>query len=426
MAENLPKRQTPNDAKWLSLAQRLHRREGVSDISNELDFKDVIDKAVRDALEQVKWAMSQFQRGCTNKINGLRAECWAPDVEEMFKLPGGRERNREILQPNHTYYVHTNQQALTFWLEDATKSDGECIEVKDVDGNGATNNIVIKTLKGQKIDGASSFTISASYGSAIFRSNGQQWYSIARKNSADAAGTVTNTGTLTNDRVIVGTGGVDVEASTLSFASGVLEDTASNDIVVKAKAGQASTFGRVAAADGTTIAGTVVRLGESGATITNTGTTVMSQPTVGTVVHETISTATNSDPRSRNRQARTTTTGITPVTLHTFSLADAGTYCIEVRVLARATTSGVGVAVGDAAAYKLFAVFRNVGGTVTQVGTTDKVAKEDTSMAGADAAFAISGTNVTLDVTGITDTFAQDEDVAWHMTKGELDGPLES
>lgn len=185
MAENLYKRQTAGDAKWLSALARLNRRGGHGDISNEV----VIGDDWKEAIAKLLWALSQLQRGCQNPVLGLRAQCWAPEIGETFSglnpLIPSNETN-ELLKPNHTYYVRTRRgTAITLWLPDATDSDGEVIEVKDADGSADTKNITIKTTKGQTIDGASTFTISASYGSAQLRSNGQQWYTVARTNASE-------------------------------------------------------------------------------------------------------------------------------------------------------------------------------------------------------------------------------------------------
>lgn len=187
MAENLPKRQIAGDAKWLSTIARLNRRGGHGDISNEI----VIGDDWREAVAKILWALSQLQRGCQNPVLGLRAQCWAPEIGETFSglnpLIPSNETN-ELLKPNHTYYVRTRRStAVTLWLPDATDSDGEVIEVKDVDGSADTKNITVKTTKGQTIDGASSLTISLSYGSVQIRSNGQQWYTVARKNASDGS-----------------------------------------------------------------------------------------------------------------------------------------------------------------------------------------------------------------------------------------------
>lgn len=91
-------------------------------------------------------------------------------------------RSKSLLHVNVTYYVRTRKgTAITLWLPDATESDGEPIEVKDADGQASVDvSITIKTVRGQTIDGASSYMITVAYGSVIFRSNGQQWYSLSR------------------------------------------------------------------------------------------------------------------------------------------------------------------------------------------------------------------------------------------------------
>lgn len=354
MADNLPKRQIPGDAKWLSAAARLSRREGHGNISDELNFKDVIDKAIRDALEQIKWGMSQLQRGCTNKIIGLRADCWAPEPRETFgglSQPVKKENDElELLKPNRTYYVRTNKPtAITLWLPDATKSDGEPVEVKDADGAGSTRNITIRTLRGQTIDGASTFTITSDYGSAMFRSNGQQWYTVARKNTADASGDVTASGTLTADKLVAGNGGTSVKVTAITRdASENL--TGIGTISTKAHTLTHATLG--------TTNFSVVQTG--GATVNRVGNRV--QTTDGTVT-----------------------------TLHTFDLSAVGTHYISVRVAAARTDQQ------REHTFMYEAGYNNQAGTVTLIGA----AHINSNQGDYSVAMTISGTSLLVEVTGI-------------------------
>jgi|AACY02.16.fsa_nt_gi hypothetical protein len=81
------------------------------------------------------------------------------------------------------------------------------------------------------------------------------------------------------------------------------------------------------------------------------------------------------------------------------------TYTLLTTVAARRTGGSAGSA-GDSAGYELFGAFKNVGGTLSQVGTTTIVAKEDQAAWAAD--FAVSGTDIQVSVTG-----AADNDVSW-------------
>lgn len=70
---------------------------------------------------------------------------------------------------------------------------------------------------------------------------------------------------------------------------------------------------------------------------------------------------------------------------------------------------GFGVTNSLAYGAKLFGVFKRTGGTVTQVSTTDKVEKTDFSKATSD--FVISGSNISVQVTGEAST-----DIDWNMS----------
>lgn len=93
------------------------------------------------------------------------------------------------------------------------------------------------------------------------------------------------------------------------------------------------------------------------------------------------------------------TTDATPTTLATVATTTGKTYSVEAVVTARCT-GGAGGNSGKGAGYRLFATFRNVSGTVTQIGSTDKVAQEDAAVSGWDADFTISSTNILVGVTG--------------------------
>lgn len=138
--------------------------------------------------------------------------------------------------------------------------------------------------------------------------------------------------------------------------------------------------------------------------------------------------ATNDNPRTRVYQARTTSTNENEVTLHTFSMATAGTYRIRATIMGRATVGGTGssVTTGDSVGYEVDATFKNVGGTVTQVGSTTKDVYEDASMGAADCRFQISGTNVTLDVSGVGGGGDTDDEYVWHMPWSRFAGPMAS
>jgi hypothetical protein len=88
------------------------------------------------------------------------------------------------------------------------------------------------------------------------------------------------------------------------------------------------------------------------------------------------------------KKTKNTTTN-TPTGILNVSLG-LGITSIKVRIVALSTTNGYGA--------EMFGVFKNIGGTVTQVSTTDLLEKSDFSTATID--FNISGTTVTVRVIG--------------------------
>lgn len=137
-----------------------------------------------------------------------------------------------------------------------------------------------------------------------------------------------------------------------------------------------------------------------------------------------VSTETTGDnPRTRVFQARAASTNDTSATLCTFSLSTVGTYRIRATVMGRRTASTGGGSIGDSAGYELDATFKNVGGTVTQVGSTTQDAHEDASMASGDASFSISGTDVLLRVAGPAPSEG-DDTFLWHMPWSRFGGPM--
>lgn len=136
------------------------------------------------------------------------------------------------------------------------------------------------------------------------------------------------------------------------------------------------------------------------------------QATLGDPVFQLSSTSTNDDPLNRIYQNRVTTTDGTATVLHSFTTASDTAYLMIAKVTARRTGGTAGTA-GDIAAYVINGAFKNVGGTVTQVGTTVKDAHE--SQAGWDCDFNISGTAVRVQVTG-----ALDNNVTWHLSSLEV------
>lgn len=111
----------------------------------------------------------------------------------------------------------------------------------------------------------------------------------------------------------------------------------------------------------------------------------------------------NTTAYSRRVCGRILTTNATPTNAHRAVVPQVptdSTMIIQAKVSAR-RTSGTAGATGDAAAYIRSACYKNIAGTVTLVGAiTDGLTAED--QAGWDCSFAISGTDVFLQVTGAT------------------------
>jgi hypothetical protein len=95
------------------------------------------------------------------------------------------------------------------------------------------------------------------------------------------------------------------------------------------------------------------------------------------------------------------TTNNTATQIFPYNLNISGTsIMLDVNVIGKRTGGSAGAS-GDSAGYVRRAVFKNVAGVVTQVGTTqDSFTVED--QAGWDVSFSISGTTISCDVTGAT------------------------
>lgn len=92
------------------------------------------------------------------------------------------------------------------------------------------------------------------------------------------------------------------------------------------------------------------------------------------------------------------TTDATPTTILSFTTASNFSYQVEVMCTARRTGGSAGTA-GDSAGYKLFGTFKNVAGTLTQVGTTT-AAHTAEDQAGMDCTLGTSGTAIVVTGTG--------------------------
>lgn len=153
-------------------------------------YGDIFDPAVAEALRKLCWELSKLHKGCHVTQYGMRAECWGPEIAKPVFGPRHAD-------PNQFVPVYTRQTGAvtlngTVWLPDARSCQGECVEVKDTDGFAATRNITVKTVaellptgnpRLQTIDGAMTVTLDTNYACAVFRSDGQNWFTVAGKGS---------------------------------------------------------------------------------------------------------------------------------------------------------------------------------------------------------------------------------------------------
>ena len=144
----------------------------------------------------------------------------------------------------------------------------------------------------------------------------------------------------------------------------------------------------------------------------------------GTTMFTRIATATNDDPTTQNVGNRATSTDAGSATLHTFDLSVVGTYQISVFVMARCTLAGGGgLTLGDSNGYWVRGTFKNVGGTITRVGSDSAVAQED--FAAGSCTLTISGTNVLVNVVGTASGTESPNTYVWHMNPvSHISGPM--
>lgn len=104
------------------------------------------------------------------------------------------------------------------------------------------------------------------------------------------------------------------------------------------------------------------------------------------------------------------TTNATVTTLATLSTQSNRIYRFEAMVTARCT-GGAGGNAGNGASYKVSATFRNIAGTLTQIGSTSVAADEDVAVSGYDVTVATSGTDILIQIAG-----AATDNVTWDAT----------
>ena len=133
------------------------------------------------------------------------------------------------------------------------------------------------------------------------------------------------------------------------------------------------------------------------------------QGTPGSTVFCIQTTATNDDPTVKYRQNRIETTNGTITAIDTIPTVTDTCIMVDAQVVARRTGGTAGTA-GDIAAYGRRAAFKNVGGVLTQVGTTTAIGTYE-SQAGWDCTIVASGTNILVRGLG-----AANNNVTWHST----------
>lgn len=140
-----------------------------------------------------------------------------------------------------------------------------------------------------------------------------------------------------------------------------------------------------------------------------TGLLTVTQGTLGQPVTRYLSTATNDDPVEEFVQNRVATTDATVTTIHTFTIAPSTTVGILGRLVAR-RTGGVSGSAEDGAFYEIKAVYKNVTGTATAIGSPSLTAVGE-SQAAWDITVSLTGATVLLRVTG-----AAANNITWHLT----------
>jgi len=225
----------------------------------------------------------------------------------------------------------------------------------------------------------------------------------------DAAGVVDTIGPGAADEILVGSGAGAVpqfkSRSTLDLVQG-RSNLTNDNAITKNHATNGTITESALFDDATQIYTTNRNVGIGTAT---PGTLFhVQQGTLGNEVARLASTATNDDPAERVYQNRVATTDASVTTLHTFTIPVSTTYAIDAVVVARRTGGAAGTA-EDGACYRMTAVYKNVAGTATIIGTDNITADED--QAGWNAVFTVSSGTVLLEVTG-----AVDNNITWHVT----------
>jgi hypothetical protein len=134
----------------------------------------------------------------------------------------------------------------------------------------------------------------------------------------------------------------------------------------------------------------------------------VTESTLGNPVQTLSSVATNDDPTEVVTQGRVATTDATVTTIQTIAIPASTTVAIESIVVARRTGGASGTA-EDGARYRISAVYANIAGAATIIGSVTRTIDE--SVPAYNATFSTSGGNVIITVAGPATT-----NVTWHST----------
>jgi len=137
------------------------------------------------------------------------------------------------------------------------------------------------------------------------------------------------------------------------------------------------------------------------------------QGTIGNPVITYSSTSTNDDPEVVITQQRSTESNGSGVTIWSESTITDYTYHVTATVLARRTGGSAGTN-GDAASYIISGLFKNISGTVTQIGSTTNIQTVESQPAWT-CVFQTVGGSVSIAGTG-----AANNDLVWHVVEAKV------
>ena len=134
------------------------------------------------------------------------------------------------------------------------------------------------------------------------------------------------------------------------------------------------------------------------------------EETLGNAVQKLETVATNDNPNLVTYQGRGTTTGAATTTLHTHATATGQIYRVEFACLG-ICTGGAGCTAGDGTSRHGTALYKNVGGTLTEAGETVDTDIGTAALSATTCSCAPSGTDILVSATG-----AAVVNLTWHIT----------